>query len=60
MKRAIFDAKTRLLMRNDRRAFEVMVRNERLGGAAFEELSRGAATRIALQAFDSSPYYREL
>ncbi|MEW2461469.1 phenylacetate--CoA ligase family protein [Microbacterium sp. K41] len=60
MKRAIFDAKTRLLMRNDRRAFEVMVRNERLGGAAFEELSRGAATRIALHAFDSSPFYREL
>lgn len=60
MKRTIFDAKTRLLMRKDRRAFDEMVRNERLGEDEFAALSRGAASRIALHAFDSSSFYREL
>lgn len=60
MKRAIFDAKTRLLMRGDRRAFAEMLRNERLDRAEIDALARGAATRIALHAFDSTAFYRDL
>ncbi|MBT2484557.1 MULTISPECIES: phenylacetate--CoA ligase family protein [unclassified Microbacterium] len=60
MKRAIFDVKTRLLMRRDRRAFDQMLRNERLDAAGIGALSDAAASRIALHAFESSPFYRDL
>lgn len=60
VKREIFDAKTRLLMRGDRRAFETMVENERLSVREFEALSTTAAARMALHAYDSSPFYLDL
>ncbi|MFK3676801.1 phenylacetate--CoA ligase family protein [Microbacterium sp. NPDC090218] len=60
MKRGIFDAKTRLLMSGDRRAFAAMLENERLGDREFEGLATAAATRIALHAYDSSTFYRDL
>lgn len=60
MKRAIFEAKTRLLMRRDRHAFRQMLRHERSRESEFTAFSDGAAARIALHAYDSSVFYREL
>ncbi|WP_226534210.1 phenylacetate--CoA ligase family protein [Microbacterium paraoxydans] len=37
-----------------------MVQNERLSAREFEALSMTAATRMALHAYDSSPFYRDL
>ena len=59
MRRAIFDTKTRLLMRTDRRAFDVMLHNERLADAEFRALVDAASARIAVHAFHSSPFYRD-
>ncbi|UYO96662.1 hypothetical protein OED01_13800 [Microbacterium sp. M28] len=60
MKREIFALKTRLLMRDDRRAFARMVRNETLDPAGLGDLVGESSTRIALHAFDRSPFYRDL
>lgn len=60
VKRAVFDAKTCLLMRGDRRAFAQMLRNERLGQVEYDALVSESSTRSALHAYDTSPFYREL
>lgn len=60
MKRAIFGAKTRLLMRHDRRAFEEMLRLERMTESEFRRFTADASTSIAVHAFDNSPFYRDL
>ncbi|KJL47120.1 Phenylacetate-coenzyme A ligase [Microbacterium hydrocarbonoxydans] len=60
MKRTIFEAKTRLLMRRDRRAFAAMLRNERVDEPTFVENMSKSSARIALHSFDSSPFYRDL
>lgn len=59
MKREIFDVKTRVLMRRDRRAFAAMQRNERAEAEVFMQRTEQSSTRIALHAFDTSPFYRE-
>lgn len=59
MKRAIFDAKTRLLMRADRRAYREMIATERLDPDAVAALAGERSAAVALHAFRTSPFYRE-
>lgn len=60
MKRAIFEGKTRLLMRHDRRAFDAMRQNERLSDRDLESLVDRRSAAIALHAFDNSSFYGRL
>jgi phenylacetate-CoA ligase len=60
VKRAIFEAKTRLLMRRDRAAFDDMLRSERLAPEAARALTLRRSAAIASYAFATSPFYREL
>lgn len=59
MKRAIFETKTRLLMRADRRAYEEMVATERQDRDVVAALAGERSAAIALHAFRTSPFYRE-
>jgi phenylacetate-CoA ligase len=59
MQRAIFEAKTRLLMRRDRRAFREMLRDERLTEDESRKLTAARSARIASHAFRTTDFYRE-
>lgn len=59
MQRAIFEAKTRLLMRRDRRAFAQMLKDERLPPAESRLLSDRRSALLALHAYRTTPFYRE-
>lgn len=60
MKRTIFEGKTRLLMRRDRRAFRDMLLRETMPKDQLDQYIDAAKVKIALHAFDHSPFYREL
>lgn len=60
MKREIFEAKVRLLMRADLQAYREMRQREHLSVAAVSRLADDLSVRIALHAFDHSPFYRDL
>ncbi|MGM7698153.1 phenylacetate--CoA ligase family protein [Microbacterium sp. A84] len=60
MKRAVFRAKVHLLMRQDLRAFQDMRRHEAMSETELSRLIDESSVRIALHAFDNSPFYREL
>lgn len=59
MRRAIFDAKTRLTMRADRKAFAEMIAAERLPVAQRDVLVSRRSAAIALHAFRTTEFYRE-
>lgn len=60
MKKAIFDAKTHLLMRRELRTFREMRRNEVMSAAELVRFTDESSAKIALHAFDNSPFYRSL
>lgn len=59
MRRQIFAAKTRILMRATRRAHAEMLRNESLPAERSIRLTDERSAAMALHAFDSSPFYRD-
>ena len=59
MKRTIFEAKTRILMRRDRRALREMLAAERLPPQDLRALSDRRSVEIALHAFRTTAFYRE-
>ncbi|MEV8218556.1 hypothetical protein AB0O65_02215 [Microbacterium sp. NPDC077391] len=58
MRKAIFDAKTSVLMRRDRRALREMLRHERLTREQAQLVSDERSARIALHAYRTTPFYR--
>ncbi|HWS50995.1 MAG TPA: hypothetical protein VN241_08295 [Microbacterium sp.] len=59
MKRAIFETKTRLLMRKDRDAFRQMLADERLPPEQARQLTDRRSADIAVHAYRTTPFYRE-
>lgn len=59
MKRAVFDAKTALLQRRERRTAQSLEANERLDRSALRELQDRRATKLLLHAFRTTDYYRD-
>lgn len=58
VQRAVFDAKTRMFLRSDRRALAEMQRTERLPADALRELSDARSAQIAVHAFRTTKHYR--